>query len=106
MDGFYYWKNQDLFLQVKVQPGASRDEIAEIMGDSLKIRIMSPPVDGKANQHLIAFLARSFKVAKNRIELISGQSSREKKLVIHNPGTLPDCIKPKSNKAMPGASDS
>ena len=94
MSDFYSWQGSDLFINVKVQPRASHDELAEILGRALKIRIKSPPVDGKANQHLIKFMAHTFKVAKSRIELLSGHTSREKKLVIHNPVSLPDCIKP------------
>ncbi len=64
MAGFYQWQGDDLILRVKVQPKASKDELAEILGDQLKVRITAPPVDGKANKHLLAFLSKLFKTPK------------------------------------------
>ena len=92
MSHFYHWQDDALILNIRVQPRASRDEIAEIMGDCLKVRITAPPVDGKANQHLIGFLAKTFGVAKSNIELLSGDTGRIKRLKIANPGQLPACI--------------
>ena len=92
MASFYQWQNDDLILRVKVQPKASKDEIAEIMGGTVKIRITAPPVDGKANKHLIAYLAKLFKVGKSNISLLSGETSREKRLLISKPKHLPDII--------------
>ena len=91
-ESFYQWQEQNLLLRVKVQPKASKDELAEIMGNSLKIRITAPPVDGKANKHLIAFLANIFKVSKSSVTLISGETGREKRLCVTSPKQLPDII--------------
>jgi uncharacterized protein (TIGR00251 family) len=77
---------------VRVQPRASRDEIVGIQGNHLKIRITAPPVDGKANAHLIQFLAQEFGVPKSRITLIGGESGREKRLQILSPSRLPTVI--------------
>lgn len=93
MSEFYEWQGDKLILRIKVQPRASKDEIAEILGDSLKIRITAPPIDGKANQHLLTYLAKLFKVAKSRITLLSGETGREKRVCIDNPQQLPDIIK-------------
>lgn len=93
MSGFYEWQDDKLILRIKVQPRASKDEIAEILGDSLKIRITAPPIDGKANQHLLAYLAKLFKVTKSRITLLSGETGREKRVSIDDPQQLPDIIK-------------
>lgn len=93
MPGFYEWQDNKLILRIKVQPRASKDEIAEILGNSLKIRITAPPIDGKANQHLLDYLAKLFKVAKSRITLLSGETGREKRVSIDNPQQLPDIIK-------------
>ncbi len=95
MNHFYQWQNKDLLLRIKVQPKASKDELSEILGDYLKVRITAPPVDGKANKHLIAFLAKTFKVAKSNVELISGETGREKRIKIHSPKILPSIIQPK-----------
>ncbi len=62
---FYKWEDEDLHLFIKVQPKASKDEFAEVLTDPLcdriKIRITAPPVDGKANKHLIKYLSAVFK---------------------------------------------
>jgi len=91
---FYQWQNNDLILRIKVQPKSSKDEIAEILGDSLKIRITAPPVDGKANKHLVSFLAKTFKVAKSAVKIISGETGREKRIKVCSPRQLPEIIKP------------
>lgn len=90
MAGFFRWENDDLLLSIKVQPRASKDELAEILGDSLKIRITAPPVDGAANKHLIAFLANVFKVSKSHVTLMSGETGRDKRLRVHAPKQWPE----------------
>ncbi len=94
MCDFYRWQNDDLQLNVKVQPRASKDEIGEVMVDALKIRIKAAPVDGQANSHLVAFLARLFKVPKKHVEVLSGHNSRNKRLLVKQPKQLPDIIQP------------
>lgn len=86
---WYQWQEEDLLLTIRVQPRASRDEIVGPHDDTLKVRITAPPVDGKANEHLVRFLAKSFGVASTRVELISGESGRNKRLRIRNPVRLP-----------------
>ena len=90
--GFYEWNHDDLILRIKVQPKASKDELCEAMGNCLKVRITAPPVDGKANQHLIKFLAKQFKVSKSQVKLLSGDIGREKRLKISSPNFLPAFI--------------
>jgi len=97
MSDFYEWQGDNLILRIKAQPKASKDEFAEVLGNRLKIRITAPPVDGKANQHLIKFLAKQFRVSKSQIELLAGDSAREKRFIIYSPKQLPDII--------PGAAD-
>lgn len=67
-------------VSVHVQPGAKRTEFAGRHGEALKIRLAAPPVDGKANACLQAFLADFLNVPKAAIELVSGQTSRQKVL--------------------------
>lgn len=71
-----------LHVTLHVQPGAKATACAGIHGDSLKIRLAAPPVDGKANQALIAWLAQTLGCAQNHIELIRGQTNRRKTLSI------------------------
>ena len=71
----------DLQVTVHVQPGAKTTSCAGIHGDALKIRLHAPPVDGKANQALIAWLAKTLGCPQSAIELIRGQTNRRKTLV-------------------------
>lgn len=77
-------------LRCRLQPRASKDEIVGLQGDRLKIRITAPPVDGKANQHLIALVSRWFGTPKSAISLLQGETGRQKTLRIENPTQLPD----------------
>lgn len=70
----------DVLLQLHVQPGARKTEIAGRHGDALKVRLAAPPVDGKANDCLIAFVAERLGVPKAGVELVSGSTSRRKRL--------------------------
>lgn len=93
MTDWYRWDEDDLILRVRLQPGASRDGIAGLHGDRLRIRITAPPTDGKANAHLARFLAGLFGVPKSRVLLESGTGSREKRLRVQQPATLPPGVK-------------
>ena len=92
MAGFYRWDGEQLILHLYVQPGATKDEIVGPHGDSLKIRITAPPVDNKANQHVVKFLAKIFGVANNQLQLLSGSSNRHKKISISSPCKVPGMI--------------
>ena len=86
---FYRWEDDGLHLFIRVQLKSSKDEFSEVMDERIKIRITAPPVDGKANKHLIKFLAKKFKVSKSQIKLKNGETSRNKHLIIQNPKLLP-----------------
>ncbi|MDH5765875.1 MAG: DUF167 family protein [Gammaproteobacteria bacterium] len=92
MATFYYWLDSDLVLKIRLQPKASTNEFAEIMGDAIKIRTTAPPVDGKANKQLIEFLANIFNVARSNINILSGKTMRVKKVLIKSPRQLPHFI--------------
>ncbi|MFZ1692180.1 MAG: DUF167 domain-containing protein [Flavobacteriales bacterium] len=77
-------------LRVHVQPGAKRTEVAGTHGDALKIRLAAPPVDGQANEALLSYLADQFGVPKRQVELVSGHTSRSKRVVVHGPKRRPD----------------
>lgn len=95
-DAFYQWQGDDLILRVYVQPKASKNEFCAVHGDAIKVRITAPPVDGKANQQLIQFFAKSFKVPKSQVQLLTGEASRQKRFCIHSPNKLPSEIPGKS----------
>lgn len=84
------WDGEDLVLRIHAQPRASRNEIAGLHGDALKIRVAAPPVDGEANEALQKFLGKTFGVPKSAVAVESGDSSRHKTVRIHAPRTLPD----------------
>jgi hypothetical protein len=69
-------------LAVRAQPGAKKTAITGIYGEGataqLKIAVQAPPIEGRANSALIAFLAETFDLPKNAVELMSGELSRSK----------------------------
>lgn len=71
-----------VLLTVYVQPRASKNELAGLQDDALKVRLTSPPVEGAANKLCREFFAKLLGVAKGRVELVSGQKSRHKRLLI------------------------
>ncbi len=89
---YYGWQGEDLILHCHLQPKAARDEISGQHGDSVKIRIAAPPIEGRANTALIKFLAKTFGVAKRDVSIISGELGRTKRVRIHAPGQLPDSL--------------
>ena len=88
MSDFYRWQGEDLILFVRLQPRASRNEIITEQDGRLKIRLTAPPVEGKANNSLCKFLAKTFDVANRDVSLETGDSHRDKRLRIHAPSTL------------------
>ena len=71
-----------LLLRLYVQPRAAANAWAGLQGDALKLRLTTPPVDGKANKAVIAYLAKFFHLPKSDFVLKSGQQSRNKIVVI------------------------
>ena len=69
-------------LEVKVIPGASRDEVAGTMGNAVKIKLRAPPVEGRANEALVEFLAEHLDLPRRAISLERGDTSRQKLLRI------------------------
>jgi len=74
-------------LAVRAQPGAKKTAVVGVYGEGadaqLKIAVQAPPVDGKANLALVAFLAELLGVARNRVEIHSGELSRSKVFLVH-----------------------
>lgn len=67
---------------LRVQPRASRNAVAGTMGDAIKLAITAPPVDGKANQAVVEFLAELLGVAKSSIAIVSGETGRNKVVAV------------------------
>ena len=72
-----------MLLRVRVQPRASRDEVLGWDGVTLRMRVSAAPVDGEANQALVALLARSFRVPRSAVTLERGARGRDKLVRIH-----------------------
>jgi len=69
-----------LFLSIRAVPGASKSELVEVRDGRLKVRIAAAPEDGKANEELRSFLAKTLEIPKKDIVLVSGEKSRQKTL--------------------------
>lgn len=79
-------KDDCIIVNIRVVPRASKDGIAGVMGDeALKIRIQAPPVEGKANAYLIKYLSNQWKVPRSSLEILSGETGRNKRLLIQAP---------------------
>lgn len=75
-------------LSIYVQPGAKKTMFDGFFDNHLKIRIKSPPLDGKANEELIEFLSEKLKVKKSCIGIVAGERSRYKIVEIDGVGEL------------------
>jgi len=78
-----------IVLELHVQPGAKRTEAAGVHGDRVKIRLAAPPVDGAANDELVRFLAEAFGVPRRQVTIVSGATSRRKRVRIDGATTIP-----------------
>jgi uncharacterized protein (TIGR00251 family) len=68
---------------LRVQPRASKDEIAGELGGALKVRLRAPAVEDRANEALVEFLADLLKRPKSAVRILSGERSRTKRVEIH-----------------------
>ena len=67
---------------LRVQPRASKDEIAGEMGGALKVRLQAPAVEDRANEALVEFLAQLLKTSRTAVRILSGERSRTKRIEI------------------------
>ena len=82
MTKFYEAKRDGIILRVHLQPRAKKNEIVGIHGDSIKIRLKAPPVDGKANEEARRFLAKVLGIKRQQVILRAGTTSRSKSFLI------------------------
>jgi len=91
---WYRWEGDDLILRLRVQPKASRNAFMGPYGEQeYKVSLTAPPVQGKANEHLLKFMAKAFGLPRSRILLESGDHSRSKCLRLKSPTQLPIPLK-------------
>ncbi len=84
-------------VSVHASPKAARNEVQGLHGDALKVRLHAPPVDGKANDTLIRFVADRLRIPARNVTILSGETNRRKRLLIRGivvesarQGLLPD----------------
>ncbi|MEJ2200487.1 MAG: DUF167 family protein [Desulfuromonadaceae bacterium] len=82
MPAFLSATENGVVLNVYVQPRASRNELVGVQGEELKVRLTSPPVDGEANRLCREYFAKLLRVSKSSVELVSGERSRHKRLLV------------------------
>lgn len=73
---------QGVVLSVRVHPGAKRNEIRTGQADSLRVSVTTAPEKGKANKAVIELLAKSFEIRKSQMEILSGETSSQKRILI------------------------
>ena len=73
---------EGIVLNVRAQPRSSKSGLDGLVGDAVKVRVRSAPVDGKANKELIETLADAFGVAKSMVEFRGGETSKTKRLLV------------------------
>ena len=71
-----------VIVEILLQPRASRNELAGVQGGRLKIKVTSPPIEGKANEKLCEFLADLMGIGKKRVQVIAGHTARVKRVSI------------------------
>ena len=83
---FFTETAEGVILNVKAQPRSSKAGVDGLVGDSVKVRIKSAPVDGKANKELIETLADAFGLAKSSVVFKSGETSKTKRILLKGVG--------------------
>jgi uncharacterized protein len=71
---------QGITFKVYIQPRSSQNMIVGPHGDAIKIKLTAPPVDNAANSMCVAYLAKTFKIPKSAIDIVSGHNSRSKRI--------------------------
>ena len=97
MPGFLRVQADGVLLSVKLQPRASTNEIGDVLGNELRIKVTAPPVDSAANEALVKLLAQQLDCPRNRVELVRGHTSRHKIVKLY--GLAPEDVVNKLGKA-------
>ena len=84
-DAPYRWIESDLEIHIHAQPGARRTEVVGVHSGAIKIKLQARPVEGAANEVLLEFLAAALQVPRRRCVLVSGETSRQKRVRIEAP---------------------
>ncbi|NPA74266.1 MAG: YggU family protein [Epsilonproteobacteria bacterium] len=95
---WYKIDKEYIILDIKALPNSSKNIISEIIDDKLKIKIKAPAVENAANNELVKFLSKTFKVPKNDIEFIAGQTSKHKRIKLPLNDKIEEFIKSKEKE--------
>lgn len=82
MSVWYRYEGNTIFLDIYVQPGAKKTEIVGFHESSLKIRLASPPIDGRANKALLKYIGKLFDVPMKQVVIKRGNKSRHKVIAV------------------------
>lgn len=92
LSDWYRRDGDDITLNLHIQPGAKRNEVAGLHGTSLKIRLAAPPVECRANEALHKFIAELFDVPLRQVILQRGEKSRHKVILVQCSCVAPESI--------------
>ncbi len=92
MSAWYRRNGEVLTLTLHVQPGAKSSSVAGLHGEALKIRLAAPPIEGRANEALLKFIAGIFEVPLRQVELRQGGQSRHKVVAITGSHVEPESL--------------
>ena len=92
MDSTYLREiNGNTVIHCRIQPAASKTTVAGIYDNQIKITLAAPPVDGKANKTLKAFIAKKLHISKSRVSIIKGDKNKSKQVLCSD--ILPETVK-------------
>ena len=92
MDAWYRRDGDIITLVLHIQPGAKRSEVSGLHGDALKIRLAALPIEGRANEVLLRFIADCFNVPLRNVELKQGGQSRHKRVEVRGSAVAPESL--------------
>ncbi len=72
-----------IYLNVHTQPGAKKEQLRGLHGDAVKIAVHEAAQDGKANQALVAFIAKGLSLSRQQVRIVGGHTSRAKRVFVH-----------------------
>lgn len=104
-DSFFGWDGDVLVVNILGKPSASKDAIGKPKGTQLKVSVTAKPLNGKATDHMVRFLAPLFGVSVSAIEVVFGQENVNKQLRIKAPAKLPSVFAKPAEQASLFSSD-
>ncbi|MGZ3184227.1 MAG: DUF167 domain-containing protein [Telluria sp.] len=79
-------------IAVQVQPGAKKTEAVGLHGDALKLKLQAPPIEGRANEALVRYLADTLGVPRSAVEITHGHTNRRKLVEVEAEGLSPEAV--------------